>query len=33
MKTLIKIVKCLGGYEAWYRIEGRGKLEIVWRGY
>jgi hypothetical protein len=30
MKTLIKIVKCLGGYELHYRVEGQGKIEIRW---
>lgn len=30
MKTLIKIVKCIGGYETHYRVEGTSKIEIVW---
>jgi hypothetical protein len=30
MLTLIKIVKCINGYERHYRIEGTGKLVITW---
>ena len=28
MKTLIRIVKCLNGYETWYRVEGTDRIEI-----
>lgn len=23
MKTLVKIVKCVGGFELWFRVEGQ----------
>lgn len=31
MKTLVRIVKVIGGYENWYRIEGNGTIEIEFR--
>jgi hypothetical protein len=29
LKTLVKIIKLINGYELWYRIEGQNRFETV----